>query len=68
MNSEAVLQSQYQQLRKLPVPDLRLRIRQGLYNSHTGGFGSGMLQTNLPILPEEYALDFMRYYQGNPKP
>lgn len=66
MNS--VSASEYQQLRALSVPALRQRIRQGQYNSHTGGLGSGMLQTNLAILPEQYALDFMRFCQRNPKP
>lgn len=65
---QAVSDSAFQQLRALPVPALREQIRTGRYNSHTGGLGSGKLQTNLVILPAQYALDFMRYCQRNPKP
>jgi uncharacterized protein YcsI (UPF0317 family) len=35
---------------------------------HTAGLGRGYLQANLAIMPEAYALDFMRYCQRNPKP
>ena len=47
---------------------VRAAIRAGRYQSHTAGLGSGFLQTNLAILPEHAALDFMRYCQRNPKP
>jgi uncharacterized protein YcsI (UPF0317 family) len=50
-------------------PDaMRAVIRSGAYEGHTAGLGQGFLQANLAILPEAYALDFMRYCQRNPKP
>ncbi|WP_300064438.1 putative hydro-lyase [uncultured Roseobacter sp.] len=50
------------------MTDVRAAIRCGAYRSHTAGLGSGYLQANLAIMPETYALDFMRYCQRNPKP
>lgn len=58
----------HQVLRQQPLPDVRAAIRAGAYRSHTAGLGPGFLQTNLAILPERFALDFMRYCQRNPKP
>lgn len=58
----------YQQLRSAELPALRSVIRAGDYSGHTAGLGSGRLQTNLAIMPERYALDFMRFCQRNPKP
>lgn len=48
--------------------DLRGAIRAGRYRSHTAGLGAGYLQANLAIMPERWALDFMRFCQRNPKP
>lgn len=50
------------------MPEVRAAIRAGRYHSHTAGLGAGYLQTNIVILPEAYALDFMRFCQRNPKP
>lgn len=47
---------------------IRSAIRKGTYRSHTAGLAPGVLQSNLAILPERYALDFMRFCQRNPKP
>lgn len=58
----------YESLRKEDIGSLRQAIRSGLYKSHTAGLGEGRLQANLAIIPEAYALDFMRYCQRNPKP
>jgi uncharacterized protein YcsI (UPF0317 family) len=58
----------HQTLMKLPLGAVRGAIRRGEYRSHTAGLGSGYLQTNIAILPQAYALDFMRYCQRNPKP
>ena len=58
----------YQSLRAMPIEDLRATIRAGAYTSHTAGLGAGLLQANLAIMPERYALDFMRFCQRNPKP
>ena len=35
---------------------------------HTAGLADGRLQANVVILPEDMALDFMRFCQRNPKP
>ncbi|MDU8913894.1 putative hydro-lyase [Aestuariicoccus sp. MJ-SS9] len=58
----------YETLRRATLPDVRMAIREGRYRSHTAGLGTGCLQANLAIMPEAYALDFMRYCQRNPKP
>lgn len=48
--------------------DVRAAIRAGRHRRHTAGLAPGCLQTNLVILPERYALDFLRFCQRNPKP
>ncbi len=48
--------------------DIRQRIRTGAHVGHTAGLAPGKLQCNLAILPERYALDFLRFCQRNPKP
>ena len=48
--------------------NVRAAIRNGRYNLHTAGLAAGKLQANLAILPEQFALDFLRYCQRNPKP
>ncbi|MBE1293880.1 MAG: putative hydro-lyase [Rhodobacteraceae bacterium] len=53
---------------KLTSKEVRQLIRSGQYTSHTAGLGKGKLQANLAIMPEEYALDFMRFCQRNSKP
>ena len=58
----------YQQLKHRSPEDVRAAIRSGTYASHTAGLGPGYLQANLAIMPEAFALDFMRYCQRNPKP
>lgn len=58
----------HRQLRTSPIEEVRAEIRAGRYRSHTAGLGEGYLQTNVVILPETYALDFMRFCQRNPKP
>lgn len=47
---------------------IRQRIRAGQHDVHTAGLAPGKLQCNLAILPEAYALDFLRFCQRNPKP
>lgn len=47
---------------------VRAEIRAGRYDRHTAGLAAGKLQCNLAILPEEHALDFLRFCQRNPKP
>lgn len=47
---------------------IRQRIRAGHHDGHTAGLAAGKLQCNLAILPEAYALNFLRFCQRNPKP
>ncbi|MEL6520798.1 MAG: putative hydro-lyase [Pseudomonadota bacterium] len=58
----------YDKLKSKPLDEQRAAIRAGTYCSHTAGLGKGYLQANIVILPEDYALDFMRFCQRNPKP
>ena len=58
----------YSNLKTASLDQVRLTIRSGQYRSHTAGLGQGYLQSNLAIMPQEYALDFMRFCQRNPKP
>lgn len=62
------MQDNFSDFLRLTVEDLRQRIRAGDYASHTAGLGRGKLQANIAIVPERYALDFMRFCQRNPKP
>lgn len=48
--------------------ELRQEIRHDRYGGETAGFAAGYLQGNLVILPEQYALDFLKFCQRNPKP
>ncbi|MEP4703175.1 MAG: hypothetical protein ABJZ79_18690, partial [Parasphingorhabdus sp.] len=48
--------------------EVRAAIRTGSYDGHTAGLAAGKLQCNLAILPERFALDFLRFCQRNPKP
>ena len=55
-------------LKSRSASDVRAAIRAGDYQGHTAGLAAGKLQCNLAILPERYALDFLRFCQRNPKP
>ncbi len=48
--------------------DARLRIRNGTFRGPTSGMAPGYVQGNLVVLPAEYAADFHRFCQANPKP
>ncbi|MEP2783551.1 MAG: putative hydro-lyase [Pseudoruegeria sp.] len=65
MNSKAI---NYSDLKLSSAEQVRAAIRSGLYDGHTAGLAAGKLQCNLAILPEKYALDFLRFCQRNPKP
>jgi uncharacterized protein YcsI (UPF0317 family) len=58
----------FRQLQTRPIAEVRMAIRSGRYRSHTAGLGAGLLQANVVVLPQAYALDFMRFCQRNPKP
>jgi uncharacterized protein YcsI (UPF0317 family) len=47
---------------------LRARCRSGEFDGVTTGFAPGMVQANLVILPKEWASDFQRFCELNPKP
>jgi len=58
----------FEAMQDLPVEAARQAIRDGRYDGHTAGIANGFLQGNLAILPADYALDFARFCQRNPKP
>jgi uncharacterized protein YcsI (UPF0317 family) len=47
---------------------LRQAIRNGEYQGNTSGYAPGFVQCNIVILPAEWANDFLRFCQLNPKP
>lgn len=47
---------------------LRQRIRRGEYTGNTSGFCPGYVQTNMVILPKDWAAEFLQFSQKNPKP
>lgn len=55
-------------LRQSSPRDIRRAIRSGNFTGDTSGLGGGYIQGNLAILPAEYATDFLRFCQRNPKP
>ena len=50
------------------LAEARAKIRDGEYEGPTGGIARGHVQTNLVILPEDYAFDFLKFCVRNPKP
>jgi uncharacterized protein YcsI (UPF0317 family) len=62
------VQDTHSSLKTRSATDVRRAIRTGAYQGHTAGLAAGKLQCNLAILPERYALDFLRFCQRNPKP
>lgn len=48
--------------------EVRRKIRSGAYDGQTAGLAPGHVQGNLIILPAEWANDFLRFCQANPKP
>jgi uncharacterized protein YcsI (UPF0317 family) len=49
-------------------PAVRLAARRGALDVPTCGLAHGYVQGNLAILPHDYAEDFLRFCQANPKP
>ncbi len=47
---------------------LREQIRAGKHSGNTSGLAPGFVQCNIVILPAEWANDFLRFCQLNPKP
>ncbi len=58
----------FEELRQVSQPDVRSQIRAGSYCNHTSGLADGFLQANLVILEQQYAYDFIKFCQRNPKP
>lgn len=54
--------------RDLAIRETRKRIRDGEHTGPTGGLDPGYVQTNLVVLPEEYAFDFLKFCVRNPRP
>src|SRR5258705_1933635 len=48
--------------------DLRAAVRSGRFSAHTSGQCPGYAQANLAVLPKDYAAEFLRFCQLNPKP
>ena len=57
-----------EEMRNASPRDIRRMIRKDRFAGNTSGFSLGYLQGNLAILPAEYAMDFLRYCQRDPKP
>jgi len=52
-----------------PSPQaLRASIRSGEHGGNTSGYAPGFVQCNIVILPADWANDFLRFCQLNPKP
>ena len=47
---------------------LRAAIRAGKFTAHTSGQCPGYAQANLAVLPKDFASEFLRFCQLNPKP
>lgn len=58
----------HEALRSAAAPAVRAAIRRGRYAGQTAGLGGRNLQANVAIMPADWALDFMRFCQRNPKP
>lgn len=52
----------------LPPRALRGEIRAGKHTGNTSGYCPGFVQCNIVILPADWANDFLRFCQLNPKP
>jgi len=52
----------------LSPSQLRQRIREGQHTGNTSGLAPGYVQCNLAILPADWAGDFLRFCQLNPRP
>lgn len=55
------------EMRDLTLAEARSLIRSGEYAGPTGGIARGHVQTNLVVLPESYAFDFLKFCVRNPR-
>jgi len=56
------------QIQNLSPQELRQQIRSGQYQGNTSGCCAGFVQCNMVILPSDWAADFLKFCQDNPKP
>jgi uncharacterized protein YcsI (UPF0317 family) len=56
------------QLASASPAHIRAACRSGGYSGHTSGLAPRHVQGNVVLLPQNYAADFLRYCQRNPKP
>ena len=50
------------------LEEVRARIRDGEHAGPTGGLARGYVQTNLVVLPRDFAFDFLKFCVRNPRP
>ena len=55
-------------MKDLSLKEVREKVRTGEYVGPTSGLVPGHVQTNLVVLPEDYAFDFLKFCVRNPKP
>lgn len=53
---------------ELSPTELRQQIRRGDMRGNTSGYAAGYVQCNIVILPADWAADFLKFCQLNPKP
>ena len=67
-NSEDKAPVTFEEMQRLPVEQARSAIRSERYTGHTASIGLENLQGNVVVMSTDYALDFFRFCQRNPKP
>jgi uncharacterized protein YcsI (UPF0317 family) len=55
-------------MENLSPAELRQRISAGSHSGNTSGLAAGFVQCNIVILPADWAADFLKFCQLNPKP
>ena len=55
-------------MKDLSLEEVREKVRTGEYVGPTSGLARGHVQTNLVVLPGDYAFDFLKFCVRNPKP
>ena len=55
-------------MKDLSLKEVREKVRTGEYVGPTSGLARGHVQTNLVVLPGDYAFDFLKFCVRNPKP
>ncbi|WP_328702878.1 putative hydro-lyase [Arenibaculum pallidiluteum] len=68
MGMDGTIRPEAAEMAGLSAHEVRMRIRSGGYTGPTAGLARGMVQGNLAILPADWAAEFLRFCQRNPKP